>query len=161
MATYAKYLNIIGNERIVSFLNDIGDSIPKTLEADLGLRVPSNPPQGNRKIVLMVKVEGEEGVSPEDQLLHLKVKVPDGIIKNGVQKFTAETPQLDYYPAVKVAPNNIEAEESFGGVAARWDITADDVDNQTIDVLIELTNFAGPSWPLFTLEIDWSHSFIN
>lgn len=161
MTTYAKYLNIIGNERIVSFLNDNGDPIPRTLEDDLGLRTPSNPPQGNRKIVIMVKVEGPEGVAPDDQLLHLKVKVPDGIIKNGVQKFTANTPQLDYYPAVKVTPNNLEAEEGFGAIAARWDTTADDVDNQTIDILIELSAFAGPSWPLFTLEVDWSHSFIN
>lgn len=132
MPTNAQYMTLVGDNRIVSLMNDDGVApgavaVPKTLENFLYAPAePGDDQEGNRKIVIMMKVapiwQEKKGPPPyaEDLLFRLKVRVPKGIITgpgpntgNAVQLFTAsdpaaagDTPKLSYFPYAYALPQN-------------------------------------------------------
>ena len=165
MATAAKYMPIIGANRIVSFVNLTPTAIPPTLEAEIYPNNPGVPQVGNRKIAIKVKIEPVvgQGAEADDLDLILKVKVPDGALSApGVQTFDATTPQLDYFPRAKLIPQNMS---SILRLAFATPIVGDeDVAAQTVDILIRQAAIdPDPKEDLviFVVEIDWSHSIIN
>ena len=165
MATAAKYMPIVGANRITSFVNLTPTPIPPTLEDEIYPNFPGVPQVGNRKIAIKVKVEPVigQGAEADDLDLILTVKVPDGALSApGVQKFDAATPQLDYYPQAKLIPQN---HSSIIRLAYATLMVGDEnVANQTVDILIRQADI-DPSPKadavLFLVEIDWSYSASN
>lgn len=159
MATTAQYMAIIGANRIVSFVNDDADVIPASLEAAIYTDTPGTPRVGNRKIVLLVAITTPNaGQDSPDSDLVLKVRVPAGVVAAHVQKFDANTPQLDYYPYVKVSSMNPNC--YVERVSAAPLPTTENVANQTLDIGIQQLASAANSIT-FLLEIDWSHTIVN
>lgn len=158
MATNAQYLVFIGDDRIISFKNDGGTDIPKTLETTLGLNTPSIPTKGNRKITALVLVSLADP-DADDQTLTLKVKVPAGIISGHIQKFDANSPQINYFPAVRVIP---QTEECYNQrVVGTTEVGSENVAAQTVDVQITQLGNQTAELFVFLLELDWSHTIKN
>jgi len=132
MPTNAEYMTLVGDNRIISLINDDGQAtgvaVPKTLENTLyAPAVPGDDQEGNRKIIIKMRVNGvwttQEPVVDayeEDKLFRLKVEVPKGVIAspgphvgNAVQNIVvnnpivaADTPLLSYMPLAYAIPAN-------------------------------------------------------
>lgn len=162
--TDAKYLCPIGRDRIVSFVSNNGAPVPEIMEQTYYNEAQNSggAQKGNRKISTLIEIFPDEPRQEvDDDILKMTVKVPAGIISPHVQKFSANTPRLYYYPQVIVSPysSGFHSEGVWGEV----EIGSEDADEQTVEVWLHQTL---PVEPLVTplrylAQIDWSHSVIN
>jgi len=187
MPTNAKYMTIIGDNRIVSLQNGAGVDVPKTLEYDLfagwgaGTTGEGDDQPGNRQIAIMMLLapiwqEKKEPVYEDDDSYILRVRVPQGIIAApGIQRFVAntplqatDTPRKAFFPQAYVIPQNATCRAV--GLAATPIVASADQANQTLDIGITQFNVEpvqpkqGPSYLnylLFLVKVDWSHTIIN
>ena len=182
MPTSAAYAVIIGEDRIVSAINDngAGVALPKIDTTGGGLLAePKSRDKGNRKIILSIEVNLEEQsqeIRPEDRNISIRVKVPAGIIRDRISRFKFDglvvpgysTNFKDYIPLMKVFPNTgtngaigtytIDAKvyATLGGITPP---NAPDEETQT--VVVSVRNGGGANPLAFILEIDWQHSINN
>ena len=165
MPTNAEYMTLVGDNRIVSLINDTGAgvAVPKTLENTLySPREPGDDQPGNRKIIIKMRIGpiwDDQELLPEnaeDSDFILKVEVPKGIITgpgvhtgNAVQEFayntppeTHDTPLLSYFPMAYAIPQNETCYPEL--LFATPVINSPDEDAQTVDILIRQANLAAP-----------------
>jgi len=161
MPTQAIYSVLIGKERIVSIVNSngVGVDVPEADPTVGGTQKANNPDKGNRKVVLLFQVGSP--ILAEDQAILLKVKVPDGVIRGHLQRFSYDLANppidnpLDYIPVPKVFPQSTGALSVYA--------VAQTINPEPADQVIGVTVFipSGDDAAYFFLELDWYHSINN
>lgn len=172
MPTSAGYVALIGEERIISVINDGGNgvAVPKLDVTSGGLFPPNHPDKGNRKIILGFDIQLEQGaIRPEDQSISIRVKVPAGIIRNHLQRFklnlAAPTPEnsdnpLDFSPIARIVPQSgaVISARVFASLRAT---PPNEPDAETQTLVIGVENDGGTDQLNFAVEIDFYHSINN
>jgi hypothetical protein len=168
--TDAKYLCPIGRDRIVSFVSNNGAPIPEIMEQTYYNEAQNSggARKGNRKISVLVEIFPDiPRQDTDDTILKMTVRVPAGIISPHVQRFTANTPRLYYYPQVIVSPySEIFHTEAVwaevGDLSSVPPVFNEDPDEQTVEVWLHQSLPKPLVLPLrYLAQVDWSHSVIN
>jgi hypothetical protein len=172
MPTNAEYVVLIGEERIVSVINDGGNgvAVPKEDVTGGGQIQENHPDKGNRKIVMGLKIAPDQGgILVEDQQISIRVKVPDGLIRHNIQRFKFDlsniTPDtnnpLDFVPFAKIFPQNAAAVAANSYASYLAGLPPNEIDEENQTLVIGVGNDGGENLIILGLEIDFYHSISN